>query len=302
MSDVIAVFDRGLVRRRRDRAAARFAEYDFLFREVGERLVDRLDDVTHRFPFALELGCHRGGLADLLCGRGGIETLVQCDISEAMARGAAEPRPNGPKTLPMVADEENLPFAEGRFDLILSNLGLHWVNDLPGVLVQARRALKPDGLFLATLFGGGTLAELRAALSEAEIDGEGGLSPRVSPFADVRDAAHLLQRAGFALPVADVDAITVSYPDALRLMRDLRGMGESNAMVERRRTPTRRSTLLGAAARYHDARADADGRVPATFQIITLTAWAPHASQQRPLAPGSARASLAEALNDRGET
>lgn len=288
MSDPMTVFDRRTVRLHRDRAAAGLAGFDFLFNEVGERLADRLDDITRHFPVALDLGCHGGILAGRLAGRGGIETLVACDLSEAMARRA------GP--IALTADEEWLPFADGVFDLVLSNLSLHWVNDLPGALVQIRRALKPDGLFLGTLFGGGTCRELRQALAEAEIAQEGGLSPRVSPLAEVRDAGNLLQRAGFALPVADADTLTVSYADPLKLMADLRGMGESNAVLARRKTPTRRATLAAAAERYRALFAAADGRMPATFEVIYLTAWAPHPSQQKPARPGSASARLADAL------
>ena len=291
MTDAMNLFDRTLLRRRRDRAAVNLTAHDFLFAEVAERLTERLDDVTRKFPRALDLGCHGGALARALGRRGGVETLVQCDLSPAMARAAASAgRPS------LAADEEALPFAPRSFDLVMSVLSLHWVNDLPGALIQIRQALKPDGLFLGALFGGETLGELRAALMEAELAEEAGASPRVSPFAEVRDAGALLQRAGFALPVADVDTIPVTYPDALALMRDLRGMGESNALVERRRTPTRRATLARTAAIYAEKFGRADGRVPATFQVITLTAWAPHPCQPKALAPGSARSRLADAL------
>jgi SAM-dependent methyltransferase len=292
MTDAMNLFDRRLLRRRRDRAAANLAAHDFLFAEVAERLTERLDDVTRKFPRALDLGCHGGALARVLGRRGGVETLVQCDLSPAMARAAASSgRPS------LAADEEALPFAPRSFDLVMSVLSLHWVNDLPGALIQIRQALKPDGLFLGALLGGETLAELRAALMEAELAEEAGASPRISPFAEVRDAGALLQRAGFALPVADVDTIPVTYPDALALMRDLRGMGESNALVERRRTPMRRATLARTAAIYAEKFGQADGRVPATFQVITLTAWAPHPCQPKALAPGSARSRLADALD-----
>jgi NADH dehydrogenase [ubiquinone] 1 alpha subcomplex assembly factor 5 len=287
-SPAMEVFDRRAVGRHRDRAAPHLDEHDFLFREVAERLADRLDDVKRRFPLALDLGCHTGQMARLLGRRGGIETLVRCDLSPEMARRA------GP--FAVAADEEALPFAEERFDLVLSCLSLHWINDLPGALVQVRRALKPDGLFLAAMLGGDTLGELRTAFAEAEIAEEGGLSPRVSPFADVRDAGQLLQRAGFALPVVDADVVTVSYGDPLRLMADLRGMGESNAVAERRKGFTRRATLSAAQARYRALFGDADGRVDSTFRVLYLTAWAPHPAQQKALAPGSARTRLAEAL------
>ena len=285
------VFDRRLVRRHRDRAAAQLDGHDFLFREVAERLADRLDDVTRKFPLALDLGCHGGELADVLGPRGGIETLVQCDLSPAMARRAARAgRPT------IAADEEYLPFAPRAFDLILSNLSLHWVNDLPGALIQIRQSLKPDGLFLAAMLGGGTLDELRQALLEAELATAGGASPRVSPFADLRDAGSLLQRAGFALPVVDGDTVTVAYRDIATLMHDLRGMGETNATHGRPRGLARRAVMAAASDLYRERFADRDGRLTASFQVVYLTAWAPHDSQQQALRPGSARSRLAEAL------
>lgn len=291
MADPITIFDRAQVRKHRDRAARHFAAHDFLVREVAERLADRLTDVTRRFPLALDLGCHTGELADTLGGRGGIETLVQCDLSPAMADRAAG---NGRPTL--AADEEWLPFADHSFDLVLSCLSLHWVNDLPGALLQIRRVLKPDGLFLAALLGGDTLDELRQCLAEAELAEEGGISPRVSPMADVRDMGRLLQRSGFALPVADSDQVAVSYADPMRLLVDLRGMGETNAVAERRKTLSRRATLLRALHLYQSRHAGADGRIPVNFQVVTVTGWKPHPSQPQPLAPGSAQASLAQVL------
>jgi SAM-dependent methyltransferase len=291
MTDAMKVFDRDLVRRHRDRAASRFSAHDFLFREVGERLAERLEDVTRCFPRALDLGCHGGGLAKILRGRGGIEYLVQCDLSAEMAACA---RVNGHPTL--VVDEELLPYAAASFDLVLSVLSLHWVNDLPGTLMQIRRVLRPDGLLLVAILGGESLRELRQALMEAELAEEMGVSPRVSPFADLRDAGGLLQRAGFALPVADRDRISVTYPDALALMRDLRGMGETNAGIERRRTPGRRHTLFRAAAIYAERFGNAEGRIPASFEVLTLTAWAPADSQPTALRPGSAKARLADVL------
>jgi NADH dehydrogenase [ubiquinone] 1 alpha subcomplex assembly factor 5 len=282
------VFDRRAVRRHRDRAAPGFAAHDFLKREVAERLADRLADITRRFPLALDLGAHDGTLAAALNGRGGIERLVQCDLSPAMLARAGGLR--------LAADEELLPFAGESFDAVLSVLSLHWVNDLPGTLIQVNRCLKPDGLFLGAMFGFGTLAELRDAWHAAELEREGGVSPRVSPFAELQDAAGLLQRAGFALPVADIEPITVTYADPLQLMAELRGMGETNAVLERRKAFTRRGTLLAAAGAYRDRFVAGDGRVPATFQVVWLTAWKPHASQQKPLRPGSAAARLADAL------
>lgn len=267
MSDSIAVFNRRVVRLRRDRAAGRPGDQDFLFRAVGERLLDRLDDVRRKFPLALDLGCRDGLLDSLLAGRGGIERLVQCDLSPAMASLA------GRRGEALAADEEFLPFAAESFDLVLSNLALHWVNDLPGTLLQVRQALRQGGLFLGAMLGAGTLAELRQCLAEAEMEEEGGMSPRVSPFADVRDIGNLLLRAGFTEPVADTDGLKVSYPDSFRLMADLRAMGEANAIRERRSAFSRRATLAAAAARYGEGFGDADGRIPATFQVIFLTAW-----------------------------
>ncbi len=285
----MTVFDRRAVRRHRDRAAPGFAGHDFLLAEVTTRLADRLDDVKREFRRALDLGAHVGMLRDKIEKRPGTENVVASDLSPAMARelgGAA-----------LAADEEALPFADGAFDLIVSGLSLHWVNDLPGALVQIRRALRPDGLFLGALLGGDTLVELRHALVEAESEVEGGVSPRVSPFVDVREGGALLQRTGFALPVVDSDTITVTWPDALALMRDLRGMGEANAVIERKKGFTRRETLFAAAARYQDRHGDPDGRIPATFQVIYLTGWAPHENQQQALRPGEATSRLADALD-----
>jgi len=290
MTDSITVFNRRAVRRHRDRAARGGGEdSDLLFRESAERLLDRLDDVTRSFPLALEFGCRSGEMGKTLRGRSGIDTLVQCDLSEAMAAQAGG--------MALAADEEALPFTDAVFDLVIGNLSLHWVNDLPGALIQMRRALKPDGLFLAAMFGGDTLIELRQALAEAEIAEEDGLSPRVSPMAEVRDLGGLLQRAGLALPVVDSETLTVMYPDPMALMADLRAMGETNAAVESRKGFTRPATLAAAAARYSDLFATSDGAIPATFQIITLTGWAPDASQQQPLQPGSATSRLADALD-----
>jgi len=288
MSDVMNIFNRSAVRAHRDRAAPRFRDYDFLFSECADRLGDRLLDMTRTFPVALDLGCHGGDVAHFIPPRSAVETLINCDLSPAMAHVArsSNRRPT------VCGDEEFLPFKEQSLDLVTSNLSLHWVNDLPGAMAQIRRALKPDGLFLASLLGGETLKELRDALSAAEMEVESGFSPRTSPFADVKDAGNLLSRAGFALPVADTEVITVSYGDPLKLMTDLRGMGEANATALRRTTFSRRATLMRAAEIYMEKYAGDDGRVPATFEIIFLTAWVPHESQQKPLQPGSGKVSL----------
>ncbi|MBC8269465.1 MAG: methyltransferase domain-containing protein [Rhodospirillaceae bacterium] len=262
----MTVFNRHLVARHRDRAAMSLDDHDFLFKETGERLCDRLDDVHRKFPTALDLGCRTGILGRILSGRGGIEDLIVCDLSLPMSERA------GPHAV--VADEEFLPFAAQAFDLILSNLSLHWVNDLPGALTQIRRSLKPGGLFLGAMLGGDTLIELRQSLAKAEAAIDGGLSPRISPFADVKDAGNLLARTGFIIPVADQEAITVSYPDPFKLMADLRGMGETNAVMEARKGLTSRTMMMEAARHYSEDFATDDQRIPATFQVITLSAWA----------------------------
>ncbi len=282
------VFDRHAVRRHRARAADGLSAHDFLLCNVAERLTDRLQDISRTFPHALDLGCHTGQMGRVLGRHGGIETLIQCDLAPEMARRAGG--------YAIAADEEALPFAPESFDLVLSNLSLHWVNDLPGCLLQIRQTLKPDGLFLAAMFGGGTLVELRNCLMEAESEIAGGVSPRISPFPDLRDAAGLLQRAGFTLPVADRDTITVTYENAFRLFADLRGMGEGNAIRERQSNFTGRAVFLKAAERYQSNHAAPDGRIDATFNVIFLHGWAPHPSQQKPLRPGSAQSRLATAL------
>ena len=288
----IEIFDRRALRARRHRAARAAGSggggHAFLFDEIADRLLDRLDDVSRPFPRALDLGARHGAVARALGGRGQVQTLVTADVATAAAEPSQRPA--------VVAEPDLLPFAPGSFDLVLSNLAMHWVNDLPGALLQLRHVLRPDGLLLAAMLGGETLTELRQALLAAEIAEENGASPRVSPFADLRDAAGLLQRAGFAMPVADADTLTVTYPDALALMRDLRGMGEANALAERRRGFTRRATLARAAAEYQERFAEPDGRIRATFQVIYLTGWAPHPEQPKPLRPGSAAARLADAL------
>jgi NADH dehydrogenase [ubiquinone] 1 alpha subcomplex assembly factor 5 len=272
------------VRRQRKRAAAGFADHDFLFREVAERLVDRLTDIRRNFGIAIDLGARGSHLNQLLADNSSIETIIEMGFSP----GADEPN--------FVGDEEALPIAPACADLILSNLVLHWTNDVPGALIQCRQSLKPDGLFMAAILGGETLTELRQVMMEAETEISGGVSPRVSPFAELSDTAALLQRAGFNLPVADSDTITVTYADIFSLMRDLRGMGESNAVLARPRNFSKRQLFFRAAERYTELFGDSDGRIPASFQILYLTGWAPDASQPKPLRPGSAAASLAEAL------
>lgn len=284
----VRIFDRHTVHRHRDRAAPRLSEHDFLLREVAGRLADRLADINRTFDSAVELGSRAGILRDAVSAHGRVTRLIEVGQSAGHGRDGRTD---------VVADEEYPPIADASADLVISNLALHWVNDLPGALIQIRRALKPDGLFLAAMLGGDTLRELRHVLVEAEAAEAGGVSPRISPFADLGDVAALLQRAGFALPVADADTLTVTYSDAFALMRDLRGMGETNAVAGRTAGFTRRAVLFDAAVRYAELYGGADGRIPATFQILYLAGWAPAISQQKPLRPGSAAARLAEALD-----
>lgn len=282
------IFDRRLLARRRDRIAGGIGGHDFLLRHVAADLVDRLAVAKRDFRDVLVLGAHHGVLGRLLAARPGPMRLIETDASPNMlAQCSGET---------VLADEELLPFAAASFDLVVSALSLQWVNDLPGTLAQIRRVLRPDGLLLAALCGGATLGELRQAFLAAEAEVEGGASPRVAPFADVRDLGGLLQRAGFALPVTDADTITVAYATPLELLGELKAMGCGNVLAGRRRAPLRRQTLARACALYQERFARPDGRVTATFEIVTLTGWAPHESQQKPLAPGSATHRLADVL------
>ncbi len=254
-------FDRRAVRRHRDRAAATLARHDFLLREAVERLAERLSEGERHFSSALVLGAGGGLLRTAIAPFA--DSILEADLSLPMLGRQG-----------VVASEELLPFAPAAFDLVVSALVLHWVNDLPGALVQIRRSLRPGGLFLGTMLGGETLRELRAALLTGEAEARGGASPRVAPFADVRDAGSLLQRVGFERSVADFDTVRVTYADPAQLMTELRGMGETNALAERRRTFTPRATLAASAEAYREQFADSDGRVRATFQLLTLTGWA----------------------------
>lgn len=279
------VFDRALSRRRLARAIAAGGE-DFLLRHATTDLIERLAPVQRSFRAVLDLGTPRPALA----------AALTAALPDATVVRAAPVPEAGPGWLDVAADAEALPFAPGSFDLATSLLALQGVNDLPGALVQVRRVLKPDGLFLAGLFGGQTLHELRASLLAAEVELTGGASPRVAPFSDLRDLGGLLQRAGFALPVTDADTLTVRYDSLFGLMADLRAMGVTNALAERSRRPTSRALLLRAAALYAERFSDPDGRIRATFELVWLSGWSPHESQQKPLAPGSAKMRLADAL------
>jgi SAM-dependent methyltransferase len=289
MSAPPRILDRGAHLAHRRRAhRARVDGADFLYRAAADDLLDRLGAVDRRFPVAVEIGSPNSYLADALLASGKVGEVVRFDALAAALGGAHRS---------VAGDAETLPFAAESLDLVVSALHLQWLDDLPGALAQIRRALRPDGLLLASLLGGDTLAELRDALALAESELTGGAAPRVIPFADVRSLGALLQRAGFALPVTDRDRRTVRYASALDLMRDLRAMGAANPLLERSRRPLPRSVLFRAAGVYAERFADADGRIRATFDIVSLSGWAPHESQQKPLKPGSATARLADALN-----
>lgn len=278
--DDFLIFDRALQRRRRGRALAS-GPADFLLRRAAEEIGERLGAVMRPFAAIADLGTPLPALGATLAG-----LYPAARVTRLAPLGKVD----------VIGDLELIPFARDAFDLVVSALALQEVNDLPGTLAQIRRTLKPDGLLLGCLLGGSTLRELRAALAEAESEITGGVSPRVAPFADVRDMGALLQRAGFALPVTDVETVTVRYPHLFALFADLRAMGATNALVQRLRRPTRRAVFLRAAEIYARDHADADGRLRATFEMIFLSGWAPHESQQKPLKPGSGRVSLADLL------
>jgi SAM-dependent methyltransferase len=278
------IVDRELLRARTRRARA-LGPSTFLLDRVAQDMSERLVSVLRSFPLGLDLGTPTDALRRVLAESRKVGTVI-----------AANALVDERRDLAVAADEEALPFGEGSLDLVVSALALHFVNDLPGTLIQIRRALRPDGLFAAALLGGETLTELRQAFAAAEAEIEAGLSPRVLPFADLRELGVLLQRAGFALPVTDVDRVVVRYASPLALMHDLRRMGAANPLIERRRTPLKRATLARMLELYAARFADPDGRIRATFEIVHLSGWAPHQSQQQPLAPGSARARLADAL------
>ena len=295
MNEPPRLFDRVLHRRRLDRAATGYGRADFLKRRAAGDIAERLEAIRRDFPLAADLGARDGAVAAALAAsdaRTKVGLLIETDLSAAMLRARAGPQ-NGAR---IVADEERLPFADASLDLITSALALHWTNDFVGALVQIRRALKPDGLFLGAILGGATLTELRQALTAAELEILGGAGSRVSPFADAYDGAGLLQRAGFALPVADVDTVTVRYAHPLALMGDLRAMGETQVLADGAGRPLTRRLIARTCEIYAERFAGPDGRIAATFEIITLTGWAPHPDQQRPLKPGSAKARMADAL------
>ncbi len=280
------LFDRALIARRLDRALAA-SPADFLLRRVAEDLEERLALVKRRFADALDLGTPGPHAAAVLTAER-VTRIAPTAASLGAGRFAG-----------VIGEPDQSPIGEAAFDLAVSLLALHALDDLPGVLIQLRRALKPDGLLLAALPGGETLSELRESLIVAESELTGGASPRVMPFADARTLGGLLQRAGFALPVVDSDRFTVRYADMFALMRDLRAFGATNPLIERSRRFARRELFLRAGGIYAERFADADGRVRATFEILWLSGWAPHPRQPKPLAPGSALMRLEDALKQK---
>jgi len=289
MSAGAELFDRALLRRRRSRFAGEVSQHEFLLARVATEIAERIEAILREFPLALDLGAFNGVLGRRVGALPSVGEMIYAESAPALA--SLCPRPA------VVCDEDLLPFRDGSLSLVVSGLALHRVNDLPGALIQIRRALHPDGLFLGAALGGRSLQELRQSLLEAEAEEEGGASPRIAPFADVRDYGGLLQRAGFALPVTDADLLTVIYPSPRDLMLEIRALGGGNVMAARRKEPLPRRTLQRAEAIYRDRFGTGDGRIKASFEIVYLSGWAPHESQQQPLKPGSAVKRLADALH-----
>ena len=288
MSDTSELFDRRLLRRRRERFAGEIAGHDFLLIHVAAEIAERIEAVMRDFPLALDLGAYRGALGMRVAALPRVGLMLYAESATKLA--ALCPRPA------LVCDEDMLPFREQSLNLVVSGLALHRVNDLPGALIQIRRALAPDGLFMAAVLGSRALHELRAALIEAEAEEEGGASPHIAPFADIRDYGGLLQRAGFALPVADAELLTLTYPGPRELMAEIRVLGGGNVLSSRRKVPMARGTLARAEGIYRARHGTPDGKIVASFEIVYLAGWAPHANQQKPLKPGSAAQRLADAL------
>ena len=294
------LFDRARWIRNRDRASSSFDQYAFLKVRESTQLLDRLRDSPREFEHALDLFAHTGQASEMLKESGCVGKISALEPSQAMSAQFADATIDRPEM-----SAEKLPFEPNTFDLVVSVLALHWANDLPGLLSQIRTVLKPDGLFLASLFGGGTLTELRSALIEAESELTGGVSPRLSPLPSLQDMAGLLQRAGFALPVADVERVTVRYDHPMKLLQDLKGMGEQAAFAPRKgqeRRPLSRRILARMSEIYFDRFSDDDGKVRASFEIIWLSGWAPAAGQPKPLKPGSGKFSLADAVKKAGNS
>lgn len=282
------IFDRTLVKSHRDRIAKSYATHAFLKKRMADNFESRLKRIRRSFHICLDLGCHTGELGSFLKTIHS-QSLICSDISEMMVSRA-------PTSLKVVLDEEALPFTANAIDLIISALSLHWVNDFPGALIQIIHSLKPDGLFLASIFGENTLIELQDCFTTAELNMKGGISPRISPMISIKDSGALLQSAGFALPVVDLDRVRVTYPSPMALLHDLRQMGETNALFNRTRVPLSRSLLNQVLDLYQQRYCLPDGRIYATFDILNLTGWKPHESQPTPLRRGSATSNLSDYL------
>jgi NADH dehydrogenase [ubiquinone] 1 alpha subcomplex assembly factor 5 len=289
MTDDRLLFDRSLLRKRRARFAHEISARELIIAHVAREIAERVEIMLRPFPLALDVGAYHGLLGRTVAALPSVGEMIYAESSFEYA--SLCPRPA------LVCDEDLLPFKDASFNLVVSGLALHRVNDLPGALIQIRRALAPDGLFMAAALGARALTELRQSLLEAEAEIEGGASPRVSPFADVREYGALLQRAGFALPVADSETLTVTYPSPRELMREVRALGGGNVLVARSRAPLSRRTLERAEALYRERQATPDGKVIATFEFVYMSGWGPDASQQKPLKPGSAAQRLADALH-----
>lgn len=287
----MSVFDRQMKKRQRDWSAAlsEAPQYEYIREEVGSRVADRVYDVARSFPVALDVSCGRSFIAEHLS-TDVVERLYLSDISHNCLMRL---RDSDVPSQGVVADEEFLPFKDDTFDLVLSSMSLHWVNDLPGALREIWRVLKPDGAFIAAMAGGDSLFELRCSLQLAETEREGGFSPHVSPFTAVTDLGNLLGQAGFSLLTVDTDELQVHYPGIMELMRDLQGMGESNCAWNRR-SLLHRDTILSAAAIYKEMYGNTDGSVPATFDILYMIGWKPHQSQAKPAKRGSATVSFGD--------
>ncbi len=280
------IFDRELIKNKRQRASNNFSEHDFLFQWSKNQICERLLDINRHFDTALNIGSRCPIPSDH-------KKIGQISTMDLVDNPVSQCKPY------IQGNEELIPIAKNSMDLVLSNLNLHTVNDLPGTLIQIRNTLKSDGLFMASIFGGETLHELRKAIADIEISMFGGISPRIFPFADKPQMGDLIQRAGLNLPIIDSEIITVTYDNVFKLLHDIRGMGESNSIIERNKTPLNKEFFMRLAQKYHDNYAEDDGRIVASFEIIFLHGWAPHESQQTPLSPGSAKNSLAEALGSK---
>ena len=292
MTDRPNLIDDHALIRNRDRAAPHFDGVDYLKRAVAERVMDRIDTILRDLPLVMDVGCHTGLLTEQLLASPKIGQVKAFDPSPEMAEKTHAR--TGVEVA--VAPFDHIPFEDDKFDAIASAFSLHWANDLPGTLIQLRQRLKPDGVLVAALAGGETLNNLRNCMATAESEISGGMSPRILPMADIRDMGGLIGRAGLTMPVADSDIITVTYPDLFTMMGELKQMGEANSMNDRIKRMTSRSVFLRAAELYQDQYAEADGRISASFEIITLTGWSPDESQPKPLRPGSAQIRLADAL------